>query len=130
MKNCKQGVLYLVFGALTTLVNVLCYYLAYNVFKTPNVLSTVLSWIISVFFAFVTNRIFVFESKAKGIKNIMREISVFFTCRLLTGVMDVLVMWISVDVMNGDSLLWKIISNIVVIILNFFASKFFVFKRK
>jgi putative flippase GtrA len=130
MKKYKQGILYLIFGALTTFINVLCYYFSYNLFKMPNVLSTVLSWMISVLFAFVTNRIFVFESKDKGIKNIMREISAFFVCRLLTGVIDVAIMWISVDIMGWNSLLWKIISNLLVIVLNFFASKMLIFKKK
>lgn len=130
MKKYKQGILYLIFGGLTTLINVFCYYLAYNVFKMPNVLSTVLSWIISVLFAFVTNRIFVFESRAKGTVNIMREISAFFLCRLLTGVLDVAIMWLSVDIMNWNSFSWKIISNILVIVLNFFASKMLIFKKK
>jgi putative flippase GtrA len=130
MKKYKQGILYLIFGALTTFINVLCYYLAFNGFKIPNVFSTVIAWIISVLFAFVTNRIFVFESKAKGVKNVMREISAFFVCRLLTGVIDVEVMWVSVDIMGWNSLLWKIISNILVIVLNFFASKMLIFKKK
>lgn len=130
MKKYKQGILYLIFGALTTVVNIISYYLAYNVLKIPNVASTVIAWIISVLFAFVTNRIFVFESKAKGVKNVMREISAFFVCRLLTGVLDVAIMWVSVDIMGWNSLLWKIISNILVIVLNFFASKLLIFKQK
>lgn len=128
MKKYKQEILYLVFGGLTTLVNILCYYIVYNALKIPNVLSTAIAWIISVLFAFVTNRIFVFESKAKGFKNILREISAFFVCRLLTGGMDVLVMWLAVDVMDWNGMLWKIISNILVIILNYFASKRLIFK--
>ena len=130
MKNYRQGFLYLVFGAITTLVNILCYYAAYNLFKIPNVTSTVLAWIISVLFAFVTNRVLVFESNAKGLKNIIREILAFFVCRMLTGIMDVAIMWISVDIMNWNSLLWKILSNLLVIILNFFASKMLIFKKK
>ena len=130
MKKYKQGILYLVFGALTTVINVLCYCLVYNVFKIPNVLSTVISWIISVLFAFVTNKNFVFESETDGIKNIMREISAFFVCRILTGVTDVAIMWLAVDIMKWNSLLWKIIANVFVTVLNFFASKFLIFNKK
>lgn len=121
--------MYLIFGALTTVVNIISYYVAYNVLKIPNVASTVISWIISVLFAFLTNKIFVFESKVKGFKAILREISAFFVCRLLTGVLDVAIMWISVDIMNWNSLVWKIISNVLVMILNFLASKLFIFKK-
>ena len=122
--------MYLIFGALTTVVNIISYYLAYNVLKIPNVASTVISWVISVLFAFLTNKIFVFESKVKGFKAIFREISAFFVCRLLTGVLDVAIMWISVDIMNWNSFSWKIISNILVMVLNFFTSKILIFKKK
>ena len=130
MNNYKQGILYLFFGALTTAVNIICYYASYNIFKIPNVTSNVLAWFVAVLFAFLTNKIFVFESKASGFREIFREISAFFVCRLLTGVLDVAIMWISVDIMNWNSLLWKIISNILVIVLNFFASKMLVFEKK
>jgi putative flippase GtrA len=130
MKNYKMGILYLRFGVFKTVVNIISYYVAYNVFKIPNVASTVISWIIAVLFAFLTNKIFVFESKVKGFKAILREISAFFVCRLLTGVLDVAIMWISVDIMNWNSFYWKIISNILVIVLNFFASKRLIFKKK
>ena len=129
MKNYKQGILYLFFGALTTAVNIISYYASYNIFKISNVTSTILAWALAVLFAFVTNRIFVFESKAKGFKEIIRELLAFFICRLLTGAMDVLIMWISVDIMNWNSMLWKIISNVLVVVLNFLASKLFVFKK-
>ncbi len=122
--------MYLIFGALTTVVNIISYYVAYNVLKIPNVTSTVLAWVISVLFAFLTNKIFVFESKSSGFKEIFREISAFFACRLLTGVLDVAIMWASVDIMDWNSLLWKVISNILVIVLNYFASKFLIFKQK
>ena len=129
MKNYKQGILYLFFGALTTAVNIISYYASYNIFKISNVTSTILAWTLAVLFAFVTNRIFVFESKAKGFKEIIRELLAFFICRLLTGAMDVLIMWISVDIMNWNSMLWKIISNVLVVVLNFLASKLFIFKK-
>lgn len=125
----KPQILYLFFGGLTTLVNIICYYLAYNIFEVSNVTSTALAWVMAVIFAFVTNRIFVFQSKARGIKNILRETVSFFTCRFLTGVMDVAIMWFAVDIMLWDSLVWKMISNILVTILNYFASKIFVFKK-
>ena len=129
MKNYKQGILYLFFGALTTAVNIISYYVSYNILKIPNVTSTVIAWALAVLFAFVTNRIFVFESKAKGFKEIIRELLAFFICRFLTGAMDVLIMWISVDIMNWNSLVWKILSNVLVMILNFLASKLFIFKK-
>lgn len=126
----KSEILYLLFGGLTTLVNIVSYYLFYNVLRCSNMISTVIAWVFSVLFAYVTNRIFVFESKANGAKALLREITAFFTCRLLTGIMDVAIMWLAVDIMNFNSMLWKIISNVLVIIINYFASKIFVFKKK
>lgn len=130
MKNYKQGILYLIFGGLTTAVNIAVYYLLFNWLSLENVPSTVIAWVASVLFAFVTNKNFVFESKEKGFKNIFRQITAFFGCRLLTGVMDVAIMWVAVDLLEWNSLVWKIISNVLVIVLNYFASKLLIFKKK
>lgn len=126
----KAEILYLFFGGCTTLVNIISYYLFYNIAGVSNVISTVIAWILSVLFAYITNRIFVFESKNNGFKGILLETTSFFACRLLTGALDVLIMWLAVDIMHYNSLLFKIISNVIVIILNYFASKLFIFKKK
>ena len=126
----KGLIMYAVFGVLTTLINIAVYYLSYNILHIPNVPSTVIAWVLAVLFAFVTNKKWVFDSKSFDKKTLQREIPAFFLARILTGVLDVVIMYLAVDVFKMNSTLWKIISNILVIILNYVASKLFVFVKK
>ena len=125
----KQEFLYLFFGAATTLINIVCFALLYELLNVSNIISTVLAWIVSVLFAFVTNKWIVFKSNKKRFAEIVKEIALFFVCRILTGILDVAVMYVAVDIFKGNGVIWKVISNIIVIIVNYFASKIFVFKN-
>lgn len=125
----KQPLLYLFFGVCTTAINMACYWLLYDVLVVHNVASTILAWLAAVFFAFFTNKIFVFESNRTSTRRTINEITAFFGCRVLTGLLDVAIMTAMVDMLNRDGLLWKLISNIVVTIINYIASKFFIFKQ-
>lgn len=124
----RSAILYLFFGGCTTLVNIICYYVLYQHMNVSNLLSTVTAWLVSVLFAYATNRTLVFESKASGVKALAYEIAAFFGCRLATGIMDTVIMVFAVDCMHWNSLLWKIISNVLVVIVNYIASKWFIFK--
>lgn len=129
LKKHKKILSYLFFGICTTIINILCYKVSYEGLKIPNVISTCFAWVIAVTFAFVTNKRYVFESKSQE-KNIVRkELKYFFSCRLLTGFAEVLFMYVMVDMLKGDAILWKLISNVLVIVLNYFASKIVVFKN-
>ncbi len=130
MKECKQVFSYLIFGALTTLVNVAVYYLCYNVANVPNILSVIIAWILSVAFAYITNKFFVFESRSFERGTLIHEGLSFVGCRVLTGVIDVVIMYVAVDMLSGNSLFWKLISNIIVILLNFIVSKILIFKNR
>ena len=125
----KSVILYLLFGGLTTVVNIVTYHICYEILFISNLLSTILAWLFSVIFAYFTNRIFVFESKAKGIQSWVQEIFSFFACRIATGVMDVVIMVVAVDYFHQNSMLWKVISNILVIVINYIASKYLIFKK-
>ncbi len=124
----KSEIFYIIFGVLTTVVNIASYYIFFEILNVSNVLSTAISWVIAVLFAYVTNRKFVFNSKTKEFKGLLKEITAFFMCRLLTGFMDLAIMFVAVDILDWNSMLWKFLSNILVIILNYFFSKIFVFK--
>lgn len=130
LKRYKMPILYLVFGVLTTIINIASYHIFYNVLHFSNTLSNVISWLLSVTFAYITNKIWVFESTDKGIKAIFREVISFFSCRLATGVLDILIMYISVDILSYPALPFKVISNVVVIILNYVMSKLIIFKKQ
>lgn len=129
-KKYKEVVLYLIFGAGTTLVNIVTYYICAHPLHQDTLLSTCTAWILSVLFAYVTNKIWVFESKSTDLKEIIREMISFFSCRLLTGGLDVVIMLVCVDLLKWNDMVVKISANIIVIILNYLASKLFIFKKE
>ena len=126
----KSIILYMVFGAGTTVVNIVTYYVMYDLLSAPNVPSDIAAWITSVLFAFVTNRRYVFEQTDNSARRLARDFISFVGCRLATGVLDVAIMYLSVDVMGWNGLVWKMISNVIVIVLNYIASKYFIFKKE
>ena len=126
----KDVLAYLVFGVFTTLINIITYWLmAYKLHQIVMV-STIVAWVVAVFFAYITNRKWVFHSECKDIKGIVKEISAFFSCRLATGIVDWLCMFVFVDLIKINDIVIKILANIVVIVLNYIASKLIIFKHK
>lgn len=123
----KMPILYIFFGGLTTLVNIVVYFICYDILSLSNILSTIIAWILSVILAFITNKFYVFESKKN---NVLYEISTFFGCRFGTGILDVGIMYLTVDILKWNALLMKIISNVIVIVLNYILSKVIIFKKK
>ena len=126
----KSFLMYAVFGVLTTVVNIVSYYLCYNSIRIPNILSTIIAWILAVLFAFITNKLWVFDSKSFDLKILRHELLTFFGCRLATGILDVAIMYVAVDLLSWNSVIWKLISNILVIVINYIASKLLIFNRK
>lgn len=122
-------VLYLVFGGLTTLVNIAAYWVCARVLTLDTLTSTVVAWVLAVLFAYVTNRIWVFGSNAHGIGQILLEAFAFFSCRLTTGLADLGMMWIFVVVLDFNDLVVKVAANIMVIVMNYLASKFIIFRK-
>lgn len=125
----KQIILYIILGICTTLVNIVTYFVCYEFLKVPNVSSNIISWILSVSFAYITNKILVFESKSVDFKDFLKELISFFACRVVTGVIDIIIMYICVDILMLQALSIKILSNILVIVLNFVASKLIIFRN-
>ena len=126
----KDIISYLFFGVCTTVVNIVAYWACAHIAHLSTVVSTSIAWVVAVAFAYITNRLWVFHSKAKGKKAILREICAFTACRLLTGFLDVAIMYIFVDRLHCPDLVIKIISNIIVIIANYIASKLVIFSEK
>ena len=102
----------------------------YSGLGVSNVISNVIAWVISVLFAFITNKLWVFESKSFNFKLFVKELGSFTVCRVATGVLDLGIMFVGVDLLKGPAIILKIASNIIVIILNYVMSKIFVFKKK
>lgn len=132
-KKNKEIINYLIVGGLTTLVSIVSYFIISSIVDIENnfwfIFANVLSWILSVIFAYVTNKIFVFESKVKGKKEVSKEMGKFFTSRIATLVIELVLMFVLVKLITLNNGLSKIFAQIVVIILNYVFSKIFVFKK-
>ncbi len=125
-KKYKEIVNYIIVGALTTLVSIGSYWIIRFAIKNYIILS-ILSWICAVTFAYITNRLFVFESKEK---DIIKEITKFVSCRLVTLLLEVVLMMVFVDLLHINDMVSKIILQVVVLVLNYVLSKIFVFVKK
>lgn len=124
----RELLMYGIFGVLTTLINIVCFFLLDKMHVNMYMNNTI-SWIISVLFAYVTNKIFVFESKDCHFKVILKEGASFFLFRLLSYLIDMLDMYVMVDVFLLSKMFAKIASNVIVIIVNYIFSKLFIFKK-
>ena len=129
-KKYQQPILDLFFGVCTTAVNIITYYISAHIVSLSVVLSTCLAWAISVIFAYITNKWWVFESKSLRLKAVVLEFLSFTGCRLFTGACDLLIMFIFVDCLAMNDLFVKIASNVLVVILNYIFSKLIIFKQK
>lgn len=134
-KKYKGIVKYLIIGILTTIVNLIVYALVIRVIKGRYNIANIIAWFSAVVFAFFTNKIFVFESKSFERKVVKKEFIVFFTSRVGTGVIEIASLPIVVNI-GIDQLFFKtkgldgkfLIGGIIVI-LNYFISKYLVFKK-
>lgn len=130
MKNIiqknKEIIMYLVFGVLTTVVNIVVYYIFSNLLHMNYLFSNAVAWFLSVLFAYVTNRKYVFDSKNN---QIIKEAISFFGCRLATGIMDMVLMWFLVNFNIVNDVVAKVVVNVIVVILNYILSKLVVFKK-
>ncbi len=125
-KNLKETLNYLIVGFLTTVVSIVSYNLFRFVISNITV-CTILSWICAVLFAYVTNRIFVFNSKEK---NILKEVTNFTLSRIFSLVVEIVVMFILASVLLINDRIAKILVQFIIVVLNYITSKLFVFKKK
>lgn len=126
----KEMILYLVFGGLTTLVNIVGYAVFTRILHMETLWANALALAAGILFAYVTNKLFVFESRTETLAATLREFFSFIACRLATGALDMLFMYIFVDVLAFYDVLMKILSNVIVIVLNFIFSKLIIFAKK
>ena len=135
-KAHREGILYLLFGGLTTLISILTFWLfSLMLGDRLYLLSNLLSWIVAVIFAFVTNKLLVFESRSTDKGTLLRESFEFLGARLFSLGLEELGLWLSLDILgmgaipSGD-LIAKVILQVIVIVINYFLSKFLIFKKK
>ena len=100
-----------------------------NGFKFSTTVSNGIAWVVAVIFAYISNKLFVFFSKTDNVKELIKEIILFFSARIYTLIIETIFLNVTIDFYHYNSIFMKIISNIIVIILNFIFSKIFVFKK-
>lgn len=125
-----EVITYLFFGVLTTVVNYLVYLPVYNLLGLSAALSNAIAWVVAVAFAYVTNKPFVFKSYDWSSKTVIPELTKFVSCRIASGVAETLILLVSVDILHWNGNLWKIITSVLVVVMNYFASKLVVFRKK
>ena len=132
----KEIVLYIVFGALTTLVNFIIYYPLVNIkAMDPHkewwvLVVNVIAWIAAVAFAFVTNKLFVFESKERDKKTLFLQITSFVGSRLFSLLVEEGILALFVSILHYNENIWKLVAAVFVVIMNYFFGKFLVFRKK
>ncbi|XOQ47516.1 MAG: GtrA-like protein [Eubacteriales bacterium] len=124
---------YIVFGVLTTVVNIVSYGLLRPVIHWNSqwdvLTANTIAWILSVAFAFITNKLYVFQSKSFAAGLLMRELASFVGARLFSLAVDSLGMYLMVTALSWNDWIAKIIMNVIVVIINYVLSKWFIFKK-
>lgn len=120
---------YLVFGVLTTVVNYAVYLPIYNLLGLSAAVSNVIAWVAAVAFAFLTNKPFVFKSHDWSAKTVIPELTKFVSCRIASGAMETLILLLTVDLLGWNGNIWKLITQVLVVVLNYITSKLVVFKK-
>lgn len=131
-KKYEEIINYVIVGGCTTFVSLASYYLCvFTVFDPDDVIllqcANIISWVLSVTFAFFANRKYVFKSKNP---KVLEEASKFYGARILTLLIDMLFMWLTVSVLKWNDKLMKLLSQVVILVLNYIISKFLVFIKK
>lgn len=120
---------YLIFGVLTTVVNYLVYLPVYNFLGVSAALSNMVAWAAAVAFAYLTNKPFVFKSHDWSRKAVIPELTKFVSCRVASGITETAILFVCVDLLGWNGNVWKLLTSVLVVILNYVASKFLVFKK-
>lgn len=126
----KETILYLIFGILTTVINIAVCGLLYDLLHWNIILANGIAWVLSVIFAFITNKFFVFNSNTVSKTVLIKETILFLTARLVSLGFDMLAIWLMIDIWHINVWIAKIISNIIVVVLNYIFSKLFIFNHK
>lgn len=130
VKKYKSVIAYLFFGVLTTIINLASYTLTYHGLGWSSDLSTVVAWILAVVVAFLTNKPFVFQSHDWSLPVLRRELTAFFGCRIGTGLLEVAMMHIFVEMLHFPGVPMKLFTNVIVVILNYVGSRLLVFLHR
>lgn len=129
MTKKNEIILYIIFGILTTLINIISYALFTRVIMLDTYISNIMAWILSVLFAYLTNRKYVFKIDNYNISKKIKELFSFYGLRIASLIIDMFIMYILINLINIDDLISKIITNIFVIVVNYLFSKYLIFNK-
>lgn len=125
-RKYRSVLVYLIFGVLTTVVNYIVYLPCLKLGLSAAV-SNVIAWCVAVCFAYLTNKPFVFESKDWSMGTVVPELVKFIGTRLGSGVLETVILWAAVDMMGWNGVIWKLVTQVLVIVINYVGSKLLVF---
>ena len=125
----RDVLLYLIFGVLTTAVNYVVYLPCYNLLGLSGSVSNVIAWVGAVAFAYLTNKPFVFRSHDWSAKTVIPELTRFVGCRVGSGVLETAIIFLTVDCLAWNGNVMKLLTSVLVVILNYIGSKLLVFKK-
>ncbi len=129
-RRYKHIILYLFFGVVSTIVNILIFALCNRIFGFNYQIANIISWIFAVAVAYVTNKIWVFESREKSKSENIREAIYFYFFRIVSLLMEMFCLYLLIDVFDIDEIVSKIVSNTLVVVANYVFSKLIIFKNK
>lgn len=124
----KETIIYVIFGILTTIVDFVAFGILYYTFNIGEIISNTIAWVLAVAFAFITNKLFVFESKSFQSKKLIKEIISFVSSRVITLLLTNLFL-LCARFLGTNMMFAKALISVIVIILNYVFSKLFVFKE-
>ncbi len=129
-KKYEDILSYLFFGVLTTAVNYAVYLPCYNWLELSSAVSNSVAWVVAVAFAYVTNKPFVFKSHDWSAKTVLPELAKFVGCRVGSWLLETAILFVFVDWLGMDGNLWKLVTSVLVVVLNYVGSKLLVFRKK
>lgn len=121
---------YLFFGVLTTAVNYLVYLPCYNLLHLSAAVSNVIAWVFAVAFAYLTNKPFVFKSHDWSAGTVIPELTKFVMTRVGSGGLETMIIFLTVDVLALNGNVMKLLTSVLVVIVNYVGSKLLVFRKK
>jgi putative flippase GtrA len=129
IKKHEELIKYLIIGVLTTVINYIIFAILVKLANIEMHVSNIIAWLVSVIFAYFTNKLFVFESKSFKLKVIGKEVLSFGAARIFSLGLEEVILYVFVNLLNMNELIIKLIANVIVIIVNYILSKFIIFKK-
>lgn len=129
LKKHQDVISYLFFGVLTTLVNYIVYLPLYNSTDLSAALCNGIAWVAAVAFAYLTNKPFVFKSMDWSLKVVLPELTKFIGTRIASGLLETGIIFLTVDLQNWNGNIMKVVTSVLVVIINYIGSKLLVFRK-